>query len=154
MVQLMGSGASADRPRAFVWLGPGDDPDLSEAVGQLLESSSHKFQVAYVGPKDITAESLKTVKLLAFPGGAGMLLMSLDTVFFSFWSPVSRSNPPNSSLPPLPYLPTVQSHHLPYRFLFMQIVKLYYTTSPRRGGARIQARTLNLFPRIAVMTLP
>ncbi|KAM3528830.1 hypothetical protein NHJ13051_002231 [Beauveria bassiana] len=69
MVQLMGSSAAADRPRAFVWLGPKDDPDLSEAVGQLLESSPHNFQVAYVGPKDITAESLKTVKLLAFPGG-------------------------------------------------------------------------------------
>ncbi|KAM3562732.1 hypothetical protein MY1884_001634 [Beauveria asiatica] len=70
MVQLMGSGAAADRPRAFVWLGPKDDPDLSEAVGQLLESSSHNFQVAYVGPKDITADSLKTVEVLAFPGGA------------------------------------------------------------------------------------
>ncbi|OAA76605.1 biotin protein ligase [Akanthomyces lecanii RCEF 1005] len=69
MAQFIGSGAAADRPGAFVYRGPKDDPDLSKAVGELLESSPRKFTVKYVGPDDITADSLKSVKLFAFPGG-------------------------------------------------------------------------------------
>ncbi|TQV92703.1 biotin protein ligase [Cordyceps javanica] len=69
MAQLIASAAAATRPGAFVYRGPKDDPDLSLAVGQLLESSSYNFTVKYVGPKNITAASLKTVKVFAFPGG-------------------------------------------------------------------------------------
>ncbi|OAQ97441.1 hypothetical protein LLEC1_05915 [Akanthomyces lecanii] len=69
MAQFIGSGAAANRPGAFVYRGPNDDPDLSKAVGELLESSSRKFTVQYVGPDNITADSLKSVKVFAFPGG-------------------------------------------------------------------------------------
>lgn len=74
MAHFIGSGAAADRPGAFVWRAAGDDPDLSKAVGELLESSARNFTVKYVAPEDITPSSLQTVQLFAFPGGPGMLL--------------------------------------------------------------------------------
>lgn len=73
MAQLIGSGAAASRPQAFVYRGPRDDPDLSLAVGQLLESSPRKFKVEYVGPDDITDSSLSSVEIFAYPGGPGKL---------------------------------------------------------------------------------
>ncbi|OAA58689.1 Biotin-protein ligase [Cordyceps fumosorosea ARSEF 2679] len=70
MTQFIGAGAAdATRPGAFVYRGPEDDPDLSLTVGLLLESSSYNFNVSYVAPDDITEESLKTIKVFAFPGG-------------------------------------------------------------------------------------
>lgn len=77
MAQFIGPGAAADQPEAFVYRGPNDDPDLSKAVGQLLESSPRNFSVKYVGPDDVTAKSLESVQLFAFPGGPGMLLVIL-----------------------------------------------------------------------------
>lgn len=70
MAQLLGA-AAAEQPQAVVYLGPNDDPDLSKAVGELLESSPSNFKVDYVGPKDITPESLSDVAVIAFPGGPG-----------------------------------------------------------------------------------
>ncbi|KAJ4147045.1 hypothetical protein LMH87_001598 [Akanthomyces muscarius] len=69
VAHFIGSGAAADQPGAFVYRGPNDDPELSKAVGELLESSPRKFSVKYVGPDDITANSLESIKLIAFPGG-------------------------------------------------------------------------------------
>lgn len=106
MAQLIDSGAAdscADRPRAFVYRGPNDDPDLSEAVGKLLKSSPRHFDVQYVGPKNITAASLKTVQLIAFPGGPGMSLsvvlpMRANASFF-FFSKKAMLSTPSTSLP-------------------------------------------------------
>ncbi|EGX88724.1 hypothetical protein CCM_08770 [Cordyceps militaris CM01] len=70
MTLLVGPGAAQDgRPAAFVWRGPKDDPELSHAVGELLESSARNFNVSYVWADKITPESLKTVQVFAFPGG-------------------------------------------------------------------------------------
>lgn len=70
MAQFIGSDA-ADQPEAFVYRGPTDDPDLSSAVGELLESSPRNFSVRYVGPDDITPQNLQSVKVFAYPGGPG-----------------------------------------------------------------------------------
>ncbi|KAJ6781247.1 hypothetical protein PWT90_08610 [Aphanocladium album] len=69
MAQLISSEAATSRPKAFVYYGSNDAFELSQAVGALLESSSYKFEVEYVSPKNITADLLATGKVIAFPGG-------------------------------------------------------------------------------------
>ncbi|KAJ3495840.1 hypothetical protein NLG97_g3098 [Lecanicillium saksenae] len=69
MARLANSDAAEGRPKAFVYYGPHDSFKLSQSVGELLESSPHKFEVEYVSPENITADLLATGKIFAYPGG-------------------------------------------------------------------------------------
>ncbi|KAJ4325185.1 hypothetical protein N0V84_003567 [Fusarium piperis] len=59
-------------PKALVYRGPASCQGCPEAVAELLESSSLKFQVSFAGPTediDINEQTLKGVQVYAHPGG-------------------------------------------------------------------------------------
>lgn len=63
------------QPTALIYRGPAACAGCPEAIGQLLETSSHKFKVIYAGPDEevqVNSESLSKVDAYAQAGGPGM----------------------------------------------------------------------------------
>lgn len=72
-----------NRPLALVYRGPAGCPGCSEAVAELLRSSSWHFDVQYVGPNErltLSPATLQAAALYAQPGGSGELSQAYQQV--------------------------------------------------------------------------